>query len=56
LRFEVSYPAGEADKAKAIEATRKAYQRSLHTAVVENTIGKGVRNGDDVLWFVVLPP
>ena len=50
-RFEVGYPAGESDKVKAADNTRKAYQRALHNAVAENVIGKGVRAGDDVLWF-----
>ena len=50
-RFEVGYPAGESDKVKAADNTRKAYQRALHNAVAENVIGKGVRVGDDVLWF-----
>jgi hypothetical protein len=54
MRFEAGYPAGEADRAKAIDATRKAYQRTLHLAVAENAVGKGVRDGDDVLWFKVM--
>ena len=51
-RFEVSYPAGESDKVKAADATRKAYQRALHHAVAEGTVAKGVRGDEDVLWFV----
>jgi hypothetical protein len=40
-RFEVGYPAGEADKAKAAEATQTAYRRALQAAVAE----KGRRQG-----------
>lgn len=54
-RFEVGYPAGESDKVKAADNTRKAYQRALHSAVAENVVGKGVRGGDDVLWFKASP-
>ena len=50
-RFAAAYPSGEADKAKATDAVRKAYQRVLQRAVAEEVIGKGVRNGEDVLWF-----
>jgi hypothetical protein len=51
-RFEISYPAGESDRAKAADNTRKAYQRALHHAVAEGTVAKGVRGDEDVLWFV----
>ena len=54
-RFDVSYPAGEVDKEKTAEATAKAYQRALHSAVAESVVRKGVRSGDDVLWFHVQP-
>lgn len=53
VRFEVSYPAGEPDKVEATAATKKAYQRALQSAVADNAVRKGVRNGDDVLWFHV---
>jgi hypothetical protein len=52
LRFDPAYPAGEADATKATNATGHAYRRALHKAVVDKVIGKGVRNGSDVLWFV----
>jgi hypothetical protein len=35
---------------------REAYRRALHSAVAEGLIGKGVRDGVDVLWFKVSPP
>jgi hypothetical protein len=54
-RFEASYPAGEVDKAKTVDNIQKAYRRALQAAVAESLVGKGVRNGDDVLWFNVAP-
>jgi AAA domain len=54
-RFEIRYPAGEADKEMATKATRKAYQRALQVAVVDGVIRKGIRQGDVVLWFHVQP-
>ena len=52
-RFADGYPAGEADKKKAADATAHAYQRALQSAVAKGAIGKGVRDGSDVLWFKV---
>ena len=54
-RFEVSYPAGEVDRATTVDNTQKAYRRALQDAVAENLVGKGVRGGDEVLWFKVTP-
>jgi hypothetical protein len=50
-RFETSYPTGETDAHKKIDAMRHAYKRALQTAVAEGIVGKAVRDGVDVLWF-----
>jgi hypothetical protein len=50
-RFDAGYPAGEADAAKAADATAEAYRRALHGAVADGVVGKGVRGPDVVLWF-----
>ena len=51
--FEAGYPTGEADKSAAASAVDKAYKRALQDAVADSAIGKGVRDGVDVLWFRV---
>ena len=54
-RFDTDYPAGEANKEAAADATRKAYQRALQGAVADDIVRKGIRQDDVVLWFHVQP-
>jgi AAA domain len=51
-RFEIGYPTGESDGAMRANAMAHAYRRALQTAVADKIIGKAVRDGCDILWFV----